>query len=81
MSRVERVNALLRRIDDETRTAFDEHAQLLQENAKLRKLVKRMRHRLNYKCLCCSISCPDWDKDNDCCVFTTLERGLGIEVK
>lgn len=40
MSRVERVNDLLRRIEDETRTAFDEHAQLLQENAKLFALLK-----------------------------------------
>ena len=46
----------------------------------LRELVKRMRRRLNHKCLCCSIFCPDWDKENDCCVFTTLERELGIEV-
>lgn len=50
------------------------------ENAKLRELVKRMRRRINYACRCCSIFCPDWDKENDCCVFTTLERGLRIEV-
>jgi len=53
---------------------------LVGENAKLRDLVKRMRRRINYKCGCCSIFCPDWDKENDCCVFTTLERELGIEV-
>lgn len=43
MSRVERVNALLRQVEDETQMAFDEHAKLLQENAKLRHENERLR--------------------------------------
>lgn len=55
--------------------------ELQKENTKLRELVKRMRRRIDSKCLCCSIFCSDWDKENDCCVFTTLECELGIEVE
>ena len=49
MSRVERVESLLRQIKDETRVAFDEHTQLYHkmqslesENARLRELVRDM---------------------------------------
>lgn len=52
--------------------------QLEAENAKLRGLVKRMFDRVNYECHCCSIFCSDWDEDNECCVFTTLMRELGV---
>ena len=48
------------------------------DNAKLRGLVKRMFDRVNYECHCCSIFCSDWDEDNECCVFTTLMRELGV---
>lgn len=55
-------------------------ADLLDENAKLRRLVKRMFDRVNYECRCCSVFCSDWDEDNECCVFTTLMRELGVGV-
>ncbi len=48
------------------------------DNAKLRELVKRMFDRVNYECRCCSVFCSDWDEDNECCVFTTLMRELGV---
>lgn len=57
--------------------SYDE---LLTENAKLRELVKRIFDRVNYECRCCSVFCSDWDEDNECCVFTTLMRELGVEV-
>lgn len=53
--------------------------ELRAENAKLRELVKRMFDRVNYECRCCSIFCSDWDEDNECCVFTTLMRELGVD--
>lgn len=49
------------------------------DNAKLRELVKRMFDRVNYECRCCSVFCSDWDEDNECCVFTTLMRELGVD--
>lgn len=49
------------------------------DNAKLRELVKRMSDRVKYECRCCSVFCSDWDEDNECCVFTTLMRELGVE--
>jgi len=50
------------------------------DNAKLRELVRDMFDRVNYECRCCSIFCSDWDEDNECCVFATSMRELGIEV-
>lgn len=55
-------------------------AKLESENAKLRELSERMFDRVNYECRCCSIFCSDWDEDNECCVFATSMRELGIEV-
>ena len=49
------------------------------DNVKLRELAKRMSDRVNYECRCCSVFCSDWDEDNECCVFTTLMRELGVD--
>jgi len=57
-----------------------ERRRLSAENAKLRELVRDMFDRVNYECRCCSIFCSDWDEDNECCVFATSMRELGIEV-
>lgn len=54
-------------------------ARLKDENDNLRELVKRMFGRVNYECRCCSIFCSDWDEENECCVFTTLMRELGVD--
>jgi hypothetical protein len=56
-----------------------DYDELKAENAELQKLVKRMFDRVNYVCRCCSVFCPDWDKGNECCVFTTLMHKLGIK--
>ena len=53
--------------------------QLEADNDTLRELVKRMFDRVNYECRCCSVFCSDWDEDNECCVFTTLMRELGVD--
>lgn len=56
MSRIERVESLLRQIEDETRIAFDEHTQLYHraqslesENAKLRELALDMWRPASYQ--------------------------------
>lgn len=43
MSRVERVDMLLRQIEHETKVAFDEHSELLSQNARLKAENAKLR--------------------------------------
>ena len=55
--------------------------QLESESAKLRELVKRMHGHIKDNCdICDGWYCSNFDEDNECCVYDTLVRGLGIEV-
>ena len=54
---------------------------LIEQNAKLRELVKRMHGHIKDNCdICDGWYCSNFDEDNECCVYDTLVRGLGIEV-
>lgn len=51
------------------------------ENAKLRKLVRRMHDHIKESCDTCDEDyCSSWDEDNECCVYDTLAREVGVEV-
>lgn len=59
----------------------DENDQLKAENAKLRNLVKRMHDHIKESCdMCDEYYCSNFDEDNECCVYDTLAREVGIEV-
>ena len=59
----------------------DENDQLKADNAKLRKLVKQMHDHIKESCdVCDEYYCSSWDEDNECCVYDTLAREVGIEV-
>ena len=59
----------------------DENDQLKADNAKLRKLVKRMHDHIKESCdMCDEYYCSNFDEDNECCVYDTLVREVGIEV-
>lgn len=59
----------------------DENDQLKADNAKLRKLVKRMHDHIKESCdMCDEYYCSNFDEDNECCVYDTLAREVGIEV-
>ena len=51
------------------------------ENAKLRKYAKLMHGHIKGCCdVCDEYYCSSWDEDNECCVFDSYMRELGIEV-
>ena len=51
------------------------------ENAKLCKVAKTMYDHIKETCdICDEVYCGNWDEDNECCVFDTYLRELGIEV-
>jgi len=51
------------------------------ENAKLLELVKRMHRHIRQTCgECDGWYCSNFDEDNECCVYDTLARELGVEV-
>ena len=53
----------------------------LDENAKLLELVKRMHRHIRQTCgECDGWYCSNFDEDNECCVYDTLARELGVEV-
>lgn len=55
--------------------------QLEAENAKMQKVCKRMRDHIKDSCdVCDEYYCSSWDEDNECCVFDTYMRELGVEV-
>lgn len=50
------------------------------ENAKLQKVCKRMHDHIKDSCdVCDEYYCSSWDEDNECCVFDSYMRELGIE--
>ena len=49
------------------------------ENAKLRELAKRMHRQIKQTCDGCDgYYCSNFDEDNECCVYDTLLRELGV---
>lgn len=49
------------------------------ENAKLRELAKRMHYQIKQTCdECDGYYCSNFDEDNECCVYDTLLRELGV---
>lgn len=56
------------------------YEKLESENAKLRELVKRMHRHIRQTCgECDGWYCSNFDEDNECCVYDTLARELGVE--
>ena len=54
----------------------------LDENGRLRELIQRMHGHIKECCdECDGWYCSNFDEDNECCVFDTLARELGIEVE
>ena len=52
------------------------------ENAKLQELVKRMHGHIKENCdTCDGWYCSSFDEDNECCVYDTLAREVGVEVE
>lgn len=50
------------------------------ENAKLRKVCKRMHDLIKDSCgVCDEYYCSSWDEDNECCVFDSYMRELGVD--
>lgn len=65
---------------DATPTRQDD-VDLAADNAKLRELVKRMHRHIRQTCgECDGWYCSNFDEDNECCVYDTLARELGVEV-
>lgn len=62
--------------------ALNQESDLLRaDNAKLRKLVRQMRDHIKESCDTCDEDyCSSWDEDNECCVYDTLAREVGVEV-
>lgn len=59
----------------------NELQQLRADNAKLRELTKRMHCQIKQTCGGCDgYYCSNFDEDNECCVYDTLLRELGVEV-
>ena len=70
--------------DDEqsARLILDESRALQAENTKLRKYAKLMHGHIKDCCdVCDEYYCSSWDEDNECCVFDSYMRELGVEVK
>lgn len=58
----------------------EQNAALFRENAKLRKLVKRMHRHIKQTCdVCDEYYCSSFDEENECCVFDVLARELGVD--
>lgn len=69
-------------LDDIDATAMRQgDADLAAENAKLRELAKRMHCQIKQTCDGCDgYYCSNFDEDNECCVYDTLLRELGMEL-
>ena len=51
------------------------------ENKKLQKVCKEMHDHIKDSCdVCDEYYCSSWDEDNECCVFDSYMRELGVEV-
>lgn len=58
-----------------------DYRHLADENARLREVVKRMHGHIKENCdTCDGWYCSNFDEDNECCVYDTLVRELGVEV-
>ena len=58
-----------------------DYRHLADENRKLRELVKRMHGHIKENCdTCDDWYCSSFDEDNECCVYDTLAREVGVEV-
>lgn len=75
MSRVERVDMLLRQIEHETKVAFDEHSELLSQNARLKAENAKLRELCAdmYRCSDPCNDCPHYN-----CSNSGFYCGLGI---
>lgn len=52
----------------------------LEQNAKLQKVCKRMHDLIKDSCdVCDEYYCSSWDEDNECCVFDSYMRELGVD--
>ena len=59
-----------------------DYRHLADENRKLRELVKRMHGHIKENCdTCDGWYCSSFDEDNECCVYDTLAREVGVEVE
>ena len=77
----ERVSELEELTDGERYIPQEWYALLQSENAKLQKVCKRMRDHIKDSCdVCDEYYCSSWDEDNECCVFDTYMREIGVEV-
>lgn len=76
MSRVERVDMLLRQIEHETKVAFDEHGELLSQNARLKAENAKLREFATetWELLTCNEPVFVWKE------LQELACNLGIEV-
>lgn len=55
---------------------------LADENAKLQRVCKEMHDHIKESCdICDEDYCSSWDEDNECCIFDTYMRELGIEAQ
>ena len=77
----ERLTETLRGAEREADRLTHEAAELLTENAKLQKVCKEMHDHIKNSCdICDEYYCSSWDEDNECCVFDSYMRELGVEV-
>ena len=58
----------------------DNAREMRAENAKLRKVCKRMHDLIKDSCdVCDEYYCSSWDEDNECCVFDSYMHELGVD--
>lgn len=58
----------------------DNAREMRAENAKLRKVCKRMHDLIKDSCdVYDEYYCSSWDEDNECCVFDSYMRELGVD--
>ena len=58
-----------------------EAERLCGENDELREVCKKMHRQIKCNCdVCDEYYCSSWDEDNECCVFDSYMREMGIEV-
>ena len=59
----------------------DNARELIAENERLQKVCKEMHDHIKESCdICDECYCSSWDEDNECCIFDTYMRELGVEV-
>lgn len=59
----------------------DNARELRAENERLQKVCKEMHDHIKECCdVCDEYYCSSWDEDNECCIFDTYMRELGVGV-